>query len=547
MTRQILVFVYSLIAAGLSLGQAADDSAVRVFIFAGQSNMVGSDSKVKDIKNFPLYAGLEQPQEGVRFSYSIGRENKTNSDGWVALEPVNNTVGPELSFARRVTQAIDAPVAIIKCAAGGTHLGGDWNPDEPIGFKMYSLALKLVRDSLAELERQGVRYRLEGFMWHQGENDMFNEDYMKNYGPNLKNYLAKWRRDLKSPKLKFYIGELCTKTIWGMDLRPRMYAISRGQRAVTEVDPLAEYVPTSHVGVEIGHPVGLHYHYGTLGQLQHGDNYAAAYLRSLGQAQAPARPLKRWPYKKGSEVNLFILAGHRNMEGERAFVQDAAKLGQADLLKDNPGIAFKYNLGGGYRKSDGWEPLGQAGYYDTFGPELSFAGVLQAKRLGNVAIAKFTHSGSQIIDWTPEGSMARSRHIYPEFVKFIQQSIRELEAKGHKVRLAGIVYHLGENDMSFYPYRKEAAGRLQTTIGQSRKDFGQPELKWFVSQQPPTDEKGVNRIDVVADMEKVAAVDPNLIHIKAFDLPPQKKRLVLDTAGVIALGRLLGERIAEGD
>ena len=547
MTRQILVFVYSLIAAGLSLGQAADDSTVRVFIFAGQSNMVGSDSKVKDIKNFPPYAGLEQPQEGVRFSYSIGRENKTNSDGWMALKPVNNTVGPELSFARRVTQAIDAPVAIIKCAAGGTHLGGDWNPDEPIGFKMYPLALKLVRDSLAELERQGVRYRLEGFMWHQGENDMFNEDYMKNYGPNLKNYLAKWRRDLKSPKLKFYIGELCTKTIWGMDLRPRMYAISRGQRAVTEVDPLAEYVPTSHVGVEIGHPVGLHYHYGTLGQLQHGDNYAAAYLRSLGQAQAPARPLKRWPYKKGSEVNLFILAGHRNMEGERAFVQNAAKLGQADLLKDNPGIAFKYSLGGGYRKSDGWEPLGQAGCYDTFGPELSLAGALQAKRLGNVAIAKFTHSGSQIIDWTPEGSMARSRHIYPEFVKFIQQSIRELEAKGHKVRLAGIVYHLGENDMSFYPYRKEAAGRLQTIIGQSRKDFGQPELKWFVSQQPPTDEKGVNRIDVVADMEKVAAADPNLIHIKAFDLPPQKKRLVLDTAGVIALGRLLGERIAAGD
>ena len=547
MTRQILVFVYSLIAAGLSLGQAADDSTVRVFIFAGQSNMVGSDSKVKDIKNFPPYAGLEQPQEGVRFSYSIGRENKTNSDGWVALEPVNNTVGPELSFARRVTQTIDAPVAIIKCAAGGTHLGGDWNPDEPIGFKMYPLALKLVRDSLAELERQGVRYRLEGFMWHQGENDMFNEDYMKNYGPNLKNYLAKWRRDLKSPKLKFYIGELCTKTIWGMDLRPRMYAISRGQRAVTEIDPLAEYVPTSHVGVEIGHPVGLHYHYGTLGQLQHGDNYAAAYLRSLGQAQAPARPLKRWPYKKGSEVNLFILAGHRNMEGERAFVQDAAKLGQADLLKDNPGIAFKYSLGGGYRKSDGWEPLGQARYYDTFGPELSFAGALQAKRLGNVAIAKFTHSGSQIIDWTPEGSMARSRHIYPEFVKFIQQSIRELEAKGHKVRLAGIVYHLGENDMSFYPYRKEAAGRLQTIIGQSRKDFGQPELKWFVSQQPPTDEKGVNRIDVVADMEKVAAADPHLIYIKAFNLPPQKKRLVLDTAGVIALGRLLGERIAAGD
>ena len=55
--------------------------------------MVGSDSNVKDIKNFPPYAGLEQPQEGVRFSYSIGRENKTNSDGWVALEPATTPSG----------------------------------------------------------------------------------------------------------------------------------------------------------------------------------------------------------------------------------------------------------------------------------------------------------------------------------------------------------------------------------------------------------------------------------------------------------------------
>ena len=544
MTQRLLVFVFSL-AASLSLGQAAeDDSPVRIFIFAGQSNMVGSDSRVSDIKNFPPYGGLEQPQKDVRFSYSIGRENKTNSNGWMALRPVNKTVGPELSFARKVTQSIDAPIAIIKCAAGGTHLGGDWNPDRPMGFKMYPLALKLIRNSLAELDRKGVRYRLEGFMWHQGENDMFEENYMPNYGKNLKNFLAKWRRDLKAPKLKFYIGELCTKTIWGMDLRPRMYAISQGQRAVTETDPLAEYVRTSHVGVEIGEPVGLHYHYGTLGQLQHGVNYADAYLRSLGQVQTPARLLKRRPFKKGAEVNLFILAGHRNMEGERAFVQDAAKLGAGDLLKDNPVIAYKYSLGGGYRKSAAWEPLGQVGFYDTFGPELSFAQALLAKRVPNVAIAKFTHSGSQIIDWTPEGSMAKSRHIYPAFIRFIREAVSEWEVKGHAVRFAGIFYHLGENDMSFYPYRKMAANRLQSIIAQSRADLGQPGLKWYVSQQPPTDEKGVNRIDIVADMEKLAASDPNLIHIKAFNLSPQKKKLVLDTAGVIELGRLLGERFA---
>ncbi len=544
MMRISIFLVFSLILFCLPNGNSAEeDATLRVFIFAGQSNMVGSDSKVRDIKNFPPFLGIENVQKNIKFSYLIGRENKTASNGWVDLQPVNNIVGPELSFAREVSQAIKDPIAIIKCAAGGTHLGGDWNPDKPIGFKMYPLALKLIRDSLAGLDRNGIRYRIEGFIWHQGENDMFEENYMPNYGKNLKNFIAKWRRDLSSPKLKFYIGELCTKTIWGMDLRPRMYSISQGQREVTEADPLAEYIPTSHIGVEVGEPVGLHYHYGTLGQLQHGINYADSYLRTVGRKQNRVRNLKKWPYKKGEKVNLFILAGHRNMEGERAFIQDAVKLGESDLLKDNPNIAYRYSLGGGYLKSTDWEPLGQVSFYDTFGPELSFAQSLKSKNIPNVSIAKFAHSGSQIIDWTPEGSMAKSRHIYPDFIRFVEETVSDLKTKGHQVRLAGIFYHLSENDMSYYPYRKMAAERIQAIIANSRTDLGMPDLKWYISQQLPTDEKGVNRIDVVADFEKIAKIDPNLIHLKAFNLPPQKKKLVLNAAGVIQLGRLMGDGI----
>jgi hypothetical protein len=379
-------------------------------------------------------------------------------------------------------------------------------------------------------------------MWHQGENDMFNKDYMPNYGKNLKNFLAKWRRDLKAPKLKFYVGELCTKTIWGMDLRPRMYAISKGQKKVTSVDPLAEYVPTSHVGVEIGNPVGLHYHYGTLGQLEHGVNYADAYLRTIGKLETPERKLGKWPYEKGSSVQLFVLAGHRNMEGERAFVQDLKQLeGKQALLKDNASIAYKYSLGGGYKKSAGWEPLGLVDYYDTFGPELSFGHALQSKLSDNLAIAKYTHSGSQIIDWTPEGSMAKDRHLYPRFIAFVKESIKELEGKGHEVELAGVFYHLGENDMSFHPYRKQAAERLQAIVEQSRKDLASPKLKWFVSQQPPTDVERLNNLDVMADVAKVAAAASELIHLKALDLPPQEKRLVIRADGIVALGELIAD------
>jgi hypothetical protein len=530
----------------LSPLQAEDETTLRVFIFAGQSNMVGSDSKVQDIQRFPPFVGLEAPQRGVRFSYCLGREDKTTSEGWVDLQPVHNIVGPELSFARKVTQNIKAPIAIIKVAAGGTHLGGDWNPDEPSGLKMYPLALQWIRQALADLEKQGIKYRLEGFMWHQGENDMFHPEYMNNYGRNLKNFLASWRRDLKAPELRFYIGELCTKTIWGMDLRPRMHAISLGQKQVTDTDPLAQYVPTSHVGVEIGGGVGLHYHYGTLGQLEHGVNYADAYLHNIGQLKSEGRPLETWPYAKGSNVKLFVLAGHRNMEGETAFVQQLANLdGGPELVKDNPTIAYKYSIGGGYKVSDGWEPLGPAGFYDTFGPELSFGATLQNSGLSNIAIAKFTHSGSQIIDWTPEGSEAKSRNLYLAFIAFIRKSVQELEAKGHRVELAGIFYHLGENDMSWGPFRREAPQRLVSLVKQSRNDLGQPTLKWFVSQQPPTDDKALNNINVTAELENVVASDEHLIHIKVFNLPEQEKQLVLDTRGIVWLGETIARKYLE--
>ena len=522
-------------------GDAAREP-VRVFIFAGQSNMVGSDSKVRDIERFPPFAGLGEPQEEVRFQYCIGREQKMRSDGWVELEPVNGVVGPELSFAREVTGAIDGPIAIIKCAAGGTHLGGDWNPDEPSGFEMYPLTMELVRSALADLDRKKVPYRLEGVMWHQGENDMFNEDYQSNYGENLANFVARWRKDLNAPDLRFYVGELCTKTIWGMDLRPRMHAISVGQRAVTEADPLSEYVPTSHVGVEIGGGVGLHYHYGTLGQLEHGVNYARAYLRNIGALEDEDRGLKKLPYRRGRKVKLFVLAGHRNMEGERAFVQELGNLkGGKALLRDRDDIAYRYSVGGDFKVSSGWEPLGPCGPYDTFGPELSFGAALLKGRVKDVAIAKFTHSGSQIIDWTPGGSVAVSRNLYPRFIEFVEASIKELRSKGYRVELEGIFYHVGENDMSFGPFRRGAAARIGELVEASRKDLKEKSLLWFISQQPPTDHQDVNGIDVMSEVAALAAADKYTVHIPISDLPPQAKPLVISTEGIVALGGWLAE------
>lgn len=531
-----------LLLAGAAYGQ----EPTRVFIFAGQSNMVGTHSRVADIQRFPTFASLAQPQTDVLFSYKLGREEMIDSQGWRPLQPTGDFFGPELSFGQHVAKKLDSPIAIIKIASGGTTLGEDWNPDNPGGFKLYPLALKHIRESLADLEKKNVKYQLEGFMWHQGENDMFDQKFKPAYEKNLKYFIASWRRDLNAPNLKFYVGELCTKTIWGMDNRDNMYAIRTAQKAVAAADPLVEYIATSHDAVEIGGEEGLHYHYGTLGQLEHGVNYAQAYLRTIGKEVRTKRVLKAWPYAPNSKIKLFILAGHRNMEGERSFTSELQQTqGCEKLAQDNHQIAYKYSVGGGFKESTGWEPLGPAGPYETFGPELSFAQTLQEVGHANIAIAKFTHSGSQINDWTPAGSSAKDLNLYEKFHQFIQTSIQDLKDKGHDVELAGIFYHVGENDTAFYPYRNNAARWLHSTITKTRQDLALPSLQWYISQQPPVDQEGLNRVDVTGQLTAMAETDPHVTHIKAFQLPPQREKLVLDTPGVVELGKVLANAYLE--
>ena len=515
-----------------------DDDVTRVFIFAGQSNMEGADSNINRVDSFPPFEGLGQEQSDVLFSYNLGRNDAYTSEGWVRLRSVNQWVGPELSFVREIRKYVDSPIAIIKCAVGGTTLGEDWNPDQPGGFMLYPKALKLVRDSLAELTKRDIRFRVEGLMWHQGENDMFNDDYRASYGDHLSRFIQCWRRDLGISDLRIYVGELHCKSVWGMDNRQRMYELSQGQKAACGRDERVEYVPNNHNGMTIDQRTGLHYHFGTLGQLGHGMEYAKAYLSNINQALPRRTSLKVWPHRPQQRVKLYILAGHRNMEGERAFT---AHLDGDPILADNHVVPFRYSIGGGVSVSDHWEALGPAGFYETFGPELSFAHRLAAHDDSAIAIGKFTHSGSQILDWTPEGSIAEDRNLYGKWISFIKDCLRDLKGKGHDVELAGIVYHMGENDMCFYPYKKNAVARLSSIIKQSRVDLNESELKWLVSSQQPFPNESLEQLDVANELISVAETDP---HLRVLLLPedfPLDRNLLMDAHGVKRLGELLAK------
>lgn len=158
-----------------------------------------------------------------------------------------------------------------------------------------------------------------------------------------------------------------------------------------------------------------------------------------------------------------------------------------------------------------------------------------------IAIITFTHSGSQINDWTPQGTTTTERNLYPQFIAFIQESIKDLWAKGHPVELAGVFYHLGENDTAYGPYRRDAAKWLQSMVVQSRRDLALPSLRWFVSQQKPVEETGLNKLDITADLAAIAAGDSNFVHLRAFDLMAPEDKLVVRANGAVELGRLLAD------
>lgn len=536
--RTIFVAITVAIAWGVTgTCSCIADEITRVFLFAGQSNMVGSDAHAEQIDDFPDFRGAGIPQTDVQFSYILGNGDEASKE-WGPLRPLSS-FGPELTFARQVKQQVRAPIAIIKSAVGGTTVAFDWNPTAPDqGQKLYPRTLRLIRESLQELENRGVRYRLEGVMWHQGENDMLDRKLYQQYADGLTKLIARLRDDLKTPDLKWYIAEVSEKGIWGMDHRSNLAVLRQQQDQVLKADQNLRWVPTSHLAFEVMGNGQPHYHYGTQGQLQLGQAFAAAYLSDIGQplTSVDRRFQNELPFTSKGRVRLFVLAGQRNMEGEDSHVTEIPGVpGFESLVKDQNQIAYRYSLGGGVAVSAEWEPLGPVGFLGSFGPELSFGARLR-KSLNSedgVAIVKFTHSGAQGPDWFPQGSPEAHRNLYPKLIAFVRAAQDDLNHRGYECRLEGVFWHPGENDTFFGPYAQKQSQWLKQLIDQTRVDLKQPDLRWFISKQHQSAPWGHLEL-VNTALDELAKTDARITIIETSHLPHGRHHF--GTKGTLALG-----------
>ncbi|GAA5478291.1 hypothetical protein Hhel01_01789 [Haloferula helveola] len=215
--------------------QQAGASPVRIFIMAGQSNMLGK-GKVTGVTTPGTldYTVANDPDGRYQFLQS-GGSWVVRDDVWIRdQDPVTggltvgfggeaaDLIGPELGFGHKIGDFNDSQVLIVKCAWGGKDLDFNFCPPsrrvgEPApvtssdkGF-YYEEILRLVSEATTNLgtyftDYDGGGYEIAGFCWHQGWNDRINAARSAAYETNMAAFIEDIRTDLATPGLPFVIA-----------------------------------------------------------------------------------------------------------------------------------------------------------------------------------------------------------------------------------------------------------------------------------------------------------------------------------------------------
>ncbi|WP_437931415.1 sialate O-acetylesterase [Sorangium sp. So ce291] len=267
----------AMLAGVMSLSASAMAQPVKVFVLAGQSNMVG----------FGVGADLppelrSQPDIWYDHYNPDAREGgpyaSATSTDWGALEPKGDArrYGPEITFGRAVAAAFpEQRIAIVKVAQGGTNLVDHWGrglpPDPEVLYKsqlyhtllgsldsatytgdralLYPDEVTRLDGALARLESEGHDVEIAALIWMQGENEAGWSAAFR-YGDALRGFIAAAREDLRVPDLPVVLGRI-SDNLYPANGGPiaagreaNIDAVRAAQVAVADEDPRVAWVDT---------------------------------------------------------------------------------------------------------------------------------------------------------------------------------------------------------------------------------------------------------------------------------------------------------------
>lgn len=264
----------------------AEDRPLKVFILAGQSNMLGWG----DSQKLPpeLRAGNDRVLMFENGRWQPLRPNRKAATNQQKFGMTEFSFGPEISFGHQMGKAWpDETIGIIKLAVGGTSIltwKPDWSKEDAnrVGQgRVGSLYERLV----AKMDQaQNVRdVEFVGFLWLQGGGDMKNITVAREYLDNLKSLVAAIRRDTGVPDLPFLCGSM-RRSEDPDDISDLVATRVAGPYPAVEYVLKAQWTAQTQIprtrtvilrDIET-HPKNVHYN--TAGQIEVGRLFATAFL-----------------------------------------------------------------------------------------------------------------------------------------------------------------------------------------------------------------------------------------------------------------------------
>lgn len=232
-----------------------------VFILAGQSNMSGYGVTAK------LPTPYRRAPANVVFYYN----------GYPTQMSRFAQFGPEVGFAHAISRRFPhKKIKLIKFAVGGTSLFA-WDPHWHLSKARITrnasagpLFEKLIKTIKKDLDSRGVRFA--GILWMQGEADARYLRSARHYSRNLIQFITALRKELHTPSLAFFVGEVNPPAIKAFPYRDMVRQAQKNSVARISNSRL---ISTQGLAKQSDN-----LHYNTAGQLALGERFAKAFIQT---------------------------------------------------------------------------------------------------------------------------------------------------------------------------------------------------------------------------------------------------------------------------
>jgi len=237
-------------------------------------------------------------------------------------------LGPEFSFGLSIAEKTDGPILLIKTSWGGKSINYDFRPPSAGDYELnekqksgdkaeeirknaglnWRMMNEAIREVLKDLKKHHPAYdpaaghEMAGFVWFQGFNDQFSDEFRNNYRDMMVHFIKDVRKEYDAPEMPFVIGVLGTnRTKEGVDKNAVSVAQREAAKApefkdnVLSVESYRDYSLFSHEIYSKGWPKHYHewdtvgsdrpYHYLGSGTFfaRLGDSFATAMAKLIGK------------------------------------------------------------------------------------------------------------------------------------------------------------------------------------------------------------------------------------------------------------------------